>query len=129
MAEAEDDKLQSVAVLSEKNLPSAATVTSDVQEGNHEKLEAEPEGSVQKDAEKVRFDSVNLDDISASEYTDDDGDDEDDDDGGFKDNKRKRKRFKKKKPKHVVIQDDTSSDDDENKEISANINPVFDTFF
>ena len=129
MAEPEDDKLESIAVVSENNLPSAAAVDSDVQEENHENVEAISNSSVQKDDEKVKLGSVNLDDISVSEYTDDDGDDEDDDDGVFKDNKKKIKRLKKKKPKHVAIDDDTSSDEDENPEVNPNINPVFDTFF
>ena len=123
MAEPEDDKLESIAIVSENNLPSSAAVESDVQEDNHENLDTISDSSVQKQAEKVKFDSVNLDDISASEYTDDDGDDEDDDDGVFKENKKKIKRLKKKKPKHVVIDDDTSSDEDQNPEVNANINP------
>ena len=128
MAEPEDDKLESVTVVSERTFASLATVRSDVQEDSQENKEATSESLFQENTKKIQFDSVNLEDISASEYTDDDGDDEDDDDGIFKDNKQKRKRLKKKKPKHVVIEDDSSSDDEKTL-VNENINPVFDTFF
>jgi hypothetical protein len=128
MAEPADDKLESVTVVSEGTLASVATVRSDVQEDCQENIEATSESFFQENTKKIQFDSVNLEDISASEYTDDDGDDEDDDDGIFKDNKQKRKRLKKKKPKHVVIEDDSSSDDEKTL-VNENINPVFDTFF
>ncbi len=127
---AEDDNLESIAVVSENNLPNVATVGSDVEKDSQENVDANPESLVEENAEKVQLDTVNLDDdISSSEYTDDDGDDEDDDDGVFKDNTQKRKRLKKKKPKHVAIEDDTSTDEDEKGTVNENINPVFDTFF
>ncbi|XP_028396028.1 protein FAM177A1-like isoform X2 [Dendronephthya gigantea] len=113
MAEPEDDKLQSIAVVSDGKPPSVATVRSDGELDDRENKQAvNPEGFVQENEKRVKFDSVDLDDFSASEYTDDDGDDEGDDDSIFKDSKQRRKRLKKKKPKHVVIEDDSSSDDD-----------------
>lgn len=130
MAEVEVDKLESIAVVSDSKPPSVATVWSDKQNDDRENNEVVNPESLEQDSEKrVKFDSVDLDDISASEYTDDDGDDERDDDGIFKDNKQRRRILKKKKPKHAVDEDDSSSDD-EKPPANANVNPVeFDEFF
>ena len=120
----DDDSLKTIAVVSKDELPGVASLKTDEEKQREEIEEANPGNLGQESGRRVKFDSVNLDDISASEYTDDDGDDEDDDGGVLVNNENKRKRLKKKKPKHVVIDDDTSSDDDEKLPVDANVNPV-----
>ena len=125
----EDDSLNSIAVVLKEELPAAPSLSTDVDKHAVGSEEATPGSSVQESDKRVKFDSVDLDDISGSEYTDDDGDDEDDDGDVLAKNEHKRKRLKKKKPKHVAMEDDTSSDEDEKMPVDMNINPVIDTFY